>query len=709
MTIASTLADALRQYHLLEGAQLDEVTHTLQPCFPDSKALARELIRRSWITPYQANQLLQGRGQELLLGSYVLLERVGEGGMGQVFKARNWKLGRIVALKVIRKEKLNNAEAILRFEREVRAAAALSHPNIVMAHDADQISGTHLLVMEYIEGATDLAKLVKQRGPLPVAQACEYIRQAALGLQHACERGLVHRDIKPQNLLLTADGRTLKILDMGLARLDQPGNEDQTTMTQLGVVMGTPDYIAPEQALASHTVDIRADLYSLGCTFYFLLTGQVPFPGLSATEKLIKHQLEEPPPLAQFRSDIPPAVADVVMKLLAKKPVNRYQTPAELAAALDAVFNAGIPTAVALKTENSADTFNTSFASMVNRAVPTAERPQSQSEPGSRRWVLYGLAGIGFLGVGIWLVQLLFFRKAAGQQGEKPDAHPRNPVKLSWDKQVAALPAREQVDAVAARLKELNPGFDGKTTHKIENEVVVSLSFLVDNVADVSPVRALTGLQSLSCSGSAPGKGKLLDLTPLAEMKLTNLNCSGTKVASLWPVKNMKLTSLNCGGTKVAELSALRYMELLTLVCKSTQVDDLLPLKGMPLTSLDCSSTRVGDLSPLKGMPLKNLSCSYTRVSNLAPLKGMPLTSLDCDGAPVLSLAALKDANLTVLHCQKTRVIDLSPIKKMPLTELRCDFKPERDAATLRSIRTLEKINDKPARQFWKEVDDMNP
>ena len=162
-----------------------------------------------------------------------------------------------------------------RFQREIQAAAALDHPNIVRAYDADQIGGTHLLVMECIEGATDLAKLVKKNGPLPVAQACEYIRQAALGLQHAFERGMVHRDIKPANLLLTADGKTVKILDMGLARLDRPSadGEASSTMTQEGAVMGTPDYIAPEQAMESHTVDIRADLYSLGCTFYYLLTG----------------------------------------------------------------------------------------------------------------------------------------------------------------------------------------------------------------------------------------------------------------------------------------------------------------------------------------------------------------------------------------------------------------------------------------------------
>jgi serine/threonine protein kinase len=350
MATASTasLVDALRQYRLLDPAQLQELP-ALQARFPDPKALARELIQRGWLTPYQANQLLQSKGQELVLGSYLLLERLGEGGMGQVFKARHRNLGRTVAVKLIRKERLDNPAAIKRFEREVRAAAALNHPNIVHAYDADQIGGTHLLVMECIEGATDLNRLVKQNGPLPVEQACEYIWQAALGLQHAYERGLVHRDIKPHNLLLTADGKAVKMLDMGLARLDHPGAEDDksSTMTQEGAVMGTPDYIAPEQALASHTVDIRGDLYSLGCTFYFLLTGKVPFPGGTFTEKLLKHQLEQPVPVEQVRADVPPVVAAIVRQMMAKKPEERHQTPAELAAALAALFGVQSETSLA--------------------------------------------------------------------------------------------------------------------------------------------------------------------------------------------------------------------------------------------------------------------------------------------------------------------------------------------------------------------------
>jgi serine/threonine protein kinase len=342
MTSVSTtsLVDALHQYRLLEPGRLEELK-SLQVRFSDPKALVGELIRRGWVTPYQANQLLQGKGKELLLGSHVLLEKLGEGGMGQVFKARNWKLGRVVALKVIRKERMDSPDAVRRFQREVRAAAALSHPNIVHAFDADEIGGIHLLVMEYVEGANDLTRLVKKDGPLPVERACEFIRQAALGLQHASERGLVHRDIKPHNILLSADGKVVKILDMGLARLDRLATDDDksSTMTQEGAIMGTPDYIAPEQAMASHSVDIRADLYSLGCTFYYLLTGKVPFPGGTLLEKVLKHQLNEPKSVEQVRPDVPPRVGAVVRKLMAKKPEDRFQTPVEVAAALGLVIS----------------------------------------------------------------------------------------------------------------------------------------------------------------------------------------------------------------------------------------------------------------------------------------------------------------------------------------------------------------------------------
>ncbi|HEY7327633.1 MAG TPA: protein kinase [Gemmataceae bacterium] len=338
MSIASvaSLLELLRQSPLLESEQMAELDRPSDGRFADARSLAAELLRRGWLTPYQVNQLFQGRGQQLILGSFVLLERLGEGGMGQVFKARHRKLGRIVALKLIRKERLDHPDAVRRFRREIEAASKLSHPNIVLALDADEVNDTQFFAMEYVEGI-DLAKHVKQQGPLPVDVASDYIRQAALGLQHAHERGMVHRDIKPHNLLLTAQTGTIKVLDMGLARLssDSHGGTSSGSLTQEGAVMGTPDYIAPEQALDSHSADIRADLYSLGCTFYFLLTGQVPFPGGTVMEKLFRHQTQPPRSLLALRPEVPAPVVGVVNRLMAKRASERFQTPAELVAALD--------------------------------------------------------------------------------------------------------------------------------------------------------------------------------------------------------------------------------------------------------------------------------------------------------------------------------------------------------------------------------------
>jgi serine/threonine protein kinase len=284
---------------------------------------------------------------------YEVIEELGRGGMGVVYKARQLNLGRIVALKVIRRDRLAHADTVRRFRREVQAIARLSHPHLVVVHHADQLGDTHYFAMEFIDGVT-LQRLVHEEGPLPVATACDYIRQAALGLQHAHERRLVHRDIKPANLMLsvvsrqssvaddhgprTTDGGLLKILDLGMARLLQPLDTEESissTLTEAGAVIGTLDYIAPEQARDPRTADIRADLYSLGCTFHYLLTGQVLYPGGTWLDKLDKHRNEAPPRIQSLRAEVPVEVASILNRLLAKKPEERYQTPAELSAALE--------------------------------------------------------------------------------------------------------------------------------------------------------------------------------------------------------------------------------------------------------------------------------------------------------------------------------------------------------------------------------------
>lgn len=305
---------------------------------------------------------------------YRIVELIGRGGMGNVYRAEHRLMNRPVAIKLINAELVRHPQAVERFRREVQAAARLTHPNIVTAYDAEQAGDTHFLVMEFVAG-TDLASIVQTHGPLPVAEACEFIRQAAEGLQHAHEKGMVHRDIKPHNLMLA--GTSVRILDFGLAgfatesavesidsfnrepkacalsntetiaedahasgsRLNESGPLQSATaqLTTLGSVMGTPDYIAPEQARDAHSADVRADIYSLGCTLWFLLTGKPPFEASGVLQKLKAHAELPPPDLTAARRDVPPALAAVVKRMLAKNPNERFQTPAEVATALKRV------------------------------------------------------------------------------------------------------------------------------------------------------------------------------------------------------------------------------------------------------------------------------------------------------------------------------------------------------------------------------------
>jgi serine/threonine protein kinase len=261
---------------------------------------------------------------------YEVLHLLGRGGMGAVYQARHKVMKRLVALKVPNAQFVGSATAIERFHREVQAAAQLHHANIVTAFDADLAGQTHFLVMEYVEG-TDLAKYVQQKGRLPVAQACDFIRQAALGLQHAHECGMVHRDIKPHNLMLKAGG-VVQVMDFGLARLVRHGASEDG-LTGQNVLMGTADYIAPEQALDAHAADIRADIYSLGCALYHLLAGRPPFAGDTVVQKVMAH-VTTAAPLAELPATTPEGLRTVLAKMLEKDPARRYQTPYEVAQAL---------------------------------------------------------------------------------------------------------------------------------------------------------------------------------------------------------------------------------------------------------------------------------------------------------------------------------------------------------------------------------------
>lgn len=323
----------IRASGLLKSSQVQELDSWARAGQPDVQAVARELNRRAWLTAFQIREIFKGNGRELQLGRYVLLELLGEGGMGRVYKAHDTRLGRDVALKVIRKEKLKHPSAETRFKVEIEALAKMRHPNVVQVFNADQVGDRHYYEMEFVDGA-DLTRLIRERGPLAIPDACEYIRQAALGLQHAHETGLVHRDIKPSNILVTRNGRVVKLVDLGLARLMENNQPNAGRVTQEGFVIGTPDFLAPEQARDPTAVDIRADIYALGGTLYYLLTARVPYEGANPTEKLIKHCTDPPPSLLAARPDAPPVLDQIIQWAMAKQPELRPQSPLQLAQAL---------------------------------------------------------------------------------------------------------------------------------------------------------------------------------------------------------------------------------------------------------------------------------------------------------------------------------------------------------------------------------------
>ena len=332
------LLESLARSQLVPRPEVDALRERLSPIeASDPKALVERLVKDRVITRWQGEQLLAGR-QGFYVGNYKLLDRIGVGGMGAVYKAEQIGLQRVVALKILNPDLVKKKQAVARFEREMRLVSALNHPNIVKAYDAQQINGNYVLVMEHVDGR-NLNQWIRHCGAAPVWWACECMRQAAVALDHGHRHGLVHRDIKPGNLLVQAadyeNWPTLKVLDLGLARTadDEEADAGQR-LTRQGQVLGTPDYIAPEQVMDSRSADIRADIFSLGASIYKLLTGRVPFEGESAMDKLMARHTCPTPRVRTYRPEIPEEIDAVIAKAMARDPEDRYQTPEDLAEAI---------------------------------------------------------------------------------------------------------------------------------------------------------------------------------------------------------------------------------------------------------------------------------------------------------------------------------------------------------------------------------------
>ncbi|MCA9133377.1 MAG: serine/threonine protein kinase [Planctomycetales bacterium] len=334
---AQKLIELVEKSQLVEPQKLDKALQAIRsehggtlPTEP--VALAKALQKHKVVTRWHCEKLLQGKYKGFFLGNHKLLGHIGSGGMSSVYLAEHTKMHDLRAVKVLPQSKLGKSSYLARFQQEAKAIASLNHPNVVRAHDIDNQGDTHYIVMEYVDG-DDLQTIVKKKGPLPFEKVANYIAQAAHGLQHAHEVGLIHRDVKPANVLINSEGK-VKILDLGLALFADEAKAS-LTIDFNDKVLGTADYLAPEQALNSHRVDHRADLYGLGCTMYFLLTGHPPFPDGTIAQRIAKHQREMPKEIRKIRPECPGELEGICWKLMQKDPKFRYASAAQTAEVLE--------------------------------------------------------------------------------------------------------------------------------------------------------------------------------------------------------------------------------------------------------------------------------------------------------------------------------------------------------------------------------------
>ncbi|QGJ69729.1 Hypothetical protein PBC10988_14160 [Planctomycetales bacterium 10988] len=430
--------EVLEKSNLLEPLQLARARRTVEIYAERSspELLARSIVQEGWLTTWQTQQLLAGV-HRLYLGRYILEDRIGQGGMGTVFRARQLPMDRTVAVKVLSPELLENQSAISRFGREVRAIAALNHPNIVTAYDAGRLGDTFFLVMEYVDGE-DLTGWQQNYGQLPIAWVCDCIRQAALALEYAHQQGMIHRDVKPGNLLVASpqglQGKPLlKLSDMGLAHVLQEINQHSgQDPYQEERMLGTLNYVAPEQIQSQTTADPRMDIFSLGCTLFKLITGELPFSGRNATEKLLSRTQKDAPLASGLREEVPVALDAILIKMLQRNPDQRYQTCAEIATDLEPLCTPQSASQVSvLEEEDATFTLNPREirpdydaslsnlgAVLENEAIAAIDlfiseqeeeasrvlaNEQSQPKRRAHTWAIFSIAAVLFLSSGVLL------------------------------------------------------------------------------------------------------------------------------------------------------------------------------------------------------------------------------------------------------------------------------------------------------------------
>lgn len=619
------LSELLVRSGLMTGEELlSFISDSLPPesKLEDGDQLASALVGSNKLTPFQLERIREGKADGLVLGNYVLLSKLGAGGMGVVFKARHRRMKRDVALKVLPEALTCSPDAVARFHREVEAAARLQHPNIAAAYDADEAAGVHFLVMEFVDGP-DLSRYVKQHGPMPLPHALALCIQTARGLAHAHKLGVIHRDIKPGNLLVDSHG-TLKILDMGLAHLQtEPGDDgvDLTELTQSGRVMGTVDYMAPEQAVDAKRADHRADIYSLGCTLHYLVTGRALSPEGSLTQKLLWHQTEAVPAFSKICPASSPALDEALAAMLAKRPDDRPQSMTDVVRSLEACLReitasgqempAALPGPLAqvdLSPSMYSSTLGgrTTFADIHNATTAGAPSPVARKR---KTWIV---AAVGCL-----------------------------------------LLAGGVVIAMAVTKKD-DPNADPPPVPVVPNTAVSAVVRNDDPKTDVPVVRqrpedkALDRIFALSGSVAVATNEGIAATTISSRKKLPTLP---------FQVRSVKLDGAAVDAGVLSMLESLPGLQSLSLSGATVKDEDLAALAGLKsLTTLDLTRTAIGDsgaasigrLTALTDLKLTGTRITSAGLRSLAPLRNLDRliladTTIDDAAVPELkSLAALR-------------------------------------------------------------------
>ncbi|MEZ6143048.1 MAG: protein kinase [Zavarzinella sp.] len=659
------------------------------------------------------------------LGKYRIIRELGHGGMGAVYQAHDEHLDRDVALKVMLPTAAKKEIAKTRFLREARAAAKIDSDYVVAIYEAAEIDGVPYISQQLLKGCP-LDEYLVSKGSLSIPEIIRIGRDVARGLAKAHELGLIHRDIKPGNLWCEVPDGRIKILDFGLAKSFADNGPE---VTSNGSILGTPAYMSVEQA-SGEQLDGRSDLFSLGAVLYRLVTGQTPFPGNHPGQVLKDLLIKEPTPILDLQPNIPPELANFIHRLLAKNPDQRPQTAQDVESELSQLLRFWEP--LENRTVTSANITSTvlplagqatAVDSIANK--PTVDMPSSVKKNTFFRILLFLVPLLIVVAGGYIIIKItnkdgtVTELKVDDQSKIEidgrivtPEPPKPEPKKLIRDydpeyKWLAALPAEEQVKELSEELKRLNPGFDGKLEPTIEKNKVIYLKFFTMKVSNIAPLKAINSLVSLQMTGAnAYDPGKLADISPLKGLKLEVLYIGSNPITDLSPLQGMPIKWLDLWACPYKDLMPLEGMPLTWLnLGGANQNPDLSLLKKLPLEFLGMNTSQVSDLEPLTSLPLKTLHCSNTKVQSLKPLENMKLQKLTLTNTLVADLSPIKELSLVFLECDGSKVTNLAPVKGMPLKTIRCNFNYQRDCQLLREIKTLEKINDRPAADFWKTME----